>query len=167
MIIYHGSTVPVAKPEIRTGETFLDFGRGFYTTTFEYQAERWARIKMRREGKDIGYVSVYEFEYDAAQKESAIYRFSQADMEWLQFVVGNRRGMMDEQCLNEYDMHIGPVADDNVYRTIRLFETGVLEVEETLKRLKTEVLQDQWTFHTERALSFIKFIESKKITAEV
>ena len=28
------------------------------------------------------------------------------------------------------DMHIGPVADDNVYRSIRLFETGVLNAEE-------------------------------------
>lgn len=167
MIIYHGSTVSVEKPEIRTGETFLDFGRGFYTTTSEYQAERWAKIKMRREGKNIGYVSVYEFEYDAAQKESEIYRFSQADMEWLQFVVDNRRGVADEEGFDKYDMHIGPVADDNVYRTIRLFETGVLETDETLKRLKTEVLQDQWTFHTEKALSFIKFIESKEVIAEV
>ena len=61
MIIFHGSTVLVEKPEIRTGDTFLDFGVGFYTTTSYQQAERWARIKMRRENKDTGYVSVYEF----------------------------------------------------------------------------------------------------------
>lgn len=102
-----------------------------------------------------------------AQKESAIYRFSQADMEWLQFVVDNRRGVADEEKFDKYDIHIGPVADDNVYRTIRLFETGVLETDETLKRLKTEVLQDQWTFHTEKALSFIKFVGVKEIIAEV
>ena len=64
------------------------------------------------------------------------------------------------------DMHIGPVADDNVYRSIRLFETGVLDAEETVKRLKTEVLQDQWTFHTEKLLTFVKFIESKEIREE-
>lgn len=64
------------------------------------------------------------------------------------------------------DMHIGPVADDNVYRSIRLFETGVLDAEETVKRLKTEVLQDQWTFHTEELLAFVKFIESKEIREE-
>ena len=33
MILYHGSTVPVEKPEIRISESFLDFGTGFYTTT--------------------------------------------------------------------------------------------------------------------------------------
>lgn len=54
MILYHGSTVPVEKPEIRISESFLDFGTGFYTTTSLQQAERWARIKMRRENKPVG-----------------------------------------------------------------------------------------------------------------
>ena len=146
MIIYHGSTVLVEKPEIRISDSFLDFGTGFYTTTSEHQAERWAKIKMRRESKNIGYVSIYEFDFELAQKQAEIYHFTQADMEWLQFVVRNRRGETPEKM---FDMHIGPVADDNVYRSIRLFETGVLDAEETVKRLKTEVLQDQWTFHTE------------------
>lgn len=84
-------------------------------------------------------------------------------MAWLQFVVRNRRGEMPE---DTFDMHIGPVADDNVYRSIRLFETGVLDADETVKRLKTEVLQDQWTFHTKKILSFVHFIDSKEIKAE-
>ena len=160
MIIYHGSTVLVEKLEIRTGDSFLDFGNGFYTTTDEGQAERWAKIKMRRERKSVGYVSIYEFGFDLAKEQTAIYRFDYADMEWLQFVVRNRRGEMPE---NTFDMHIGPVADDNVYRSIRLFETGVLDADETVKRLKTEVLQDQWTFHTPKALSYCRFIDYKEV----
>ena len=39
MIIYHGSTVLVEKPEIRISDSFLDFGTGFYTTTAEAGAE--------------------------------------------------------------------------------------------------------------------------------
>lgn len=163
MIIYHGSTVLVEKPEIRTGDSFLDFGNGFYTTTDEGQAERWAKIKMWRERKSVGYFSIYEFDFELAKEQTAIYRFDYADMEWLQFVVRNRRG---ETPGNSFDMHIGPVADDNVYRSIRLFETGVLDADETVKRLKTEVLQDRWTFHTEKMLSFIHFISSKEIRAE-
>lgn len=31
MILYHGSTDLVDKPEIRVAEVFLDFGVGFYT----------------------------------------------------------------------------------------------------------------------------------------
>ena len=137
MILYHGSTLPVEDPKILPSEAFLDFGTGFYTTTSYRQAERWAKIKMRRLNTDVGYVSVYKFDYDAAALQSEIFRFQAADMEWLRFVVGNRRG---EELFKAADLHIGPVADDNIYRSIRLFETGVLDSEETVKRLKTEVL---------------------------
>ena len=160
MILYHGSTDLVKKPEIRVGDTFLDFGVGFYTTTSYDQAERWARIKMRRENKDIGYVTIYEFDYEAVKANTVIRKFEAADMEWLLFVVNNRRGVPFEETV---DMHIGPVADDNVYQSIRFLETGILNAEETVKRLKTEVLQDQWTFHTDKTLSYCKFIEYKEV----
>ena len=154
MLLYHGSTVLVDKPRIIAGENFLDFGVGFYTTSSYEQAERWARIKMRREKKETGYVAVYDFDYEAAQSAAVIRKFNTADMDWLQFVVNNRKG---EPFRNPADIHIGPVADDNVYQSIRLFETAILSAEETVKRLKTEVLHDQWTFHTDKALSYIKF----------
>ena len=148
------------KSEILVGETFLDFGAGFYTTTSYDQAERWARIKMRRENKDKGYVAIYEFDFDAAKKNTLVRRFDAADMEWLLFVVNNRRGVPSAEAA---DMYIGPVADDNVYQSIRFFETGILNAEETVKRLKTEVLQDQWTFHTDKRLLYCKFIEYKEV----
>lgn len=160
MILYHGSTVLVDRPEIREGDTFLDFGSGFYTTTSYDQAERWAKIKMRRENKTNGYVAVYEFDFEAALRNTVIRRFDTADMAWLLFVVNNRRGAPFEE---PADMHIGPVADDNVYQSIRFFETGIYDAEETVKRLKTEVLHDQWTFHTDRILSYCKFIEYKEV----
>ena len=160
MIIYHGSTVLVEQPEIRSGETFLDFGAGFYTTTSYEQAERWARIKMRRENKTVGYVSIYEFDFEAAQVDAVIQTFDTADMEWLLFVVSNRRGTPSREAT---DMHIGPVADDNVYQSIRFFETGILNAEETVSRLKTEALHDQWTFHTEKILSYCRYTGYKEV----
>ena len=160
MILYHGSIELVDKPEIRKGEVFLDFGAGFYTTTSYEQAERWARIKMRRHNAAIGYVSVYVFDLDAASKVLSIGKFETANEEWLGFVVNNRKGVFAG---DTKDMHIGPVADDNVYQSIRLFETGAYDAEYTVKTLKTEVLQDQWTLHTDKALSFLKFIEVKVI----
>ena len=86
--------------------------------------------------------------------------FDTADEEWLRFVVNNRRniGIPDAA-----DIHMGPVADDNVYQTIRLFETEILSADETVKRLKTEVLHDQIAFHTARALSYCRFIESRSV----
>ena len=160
MLLYHGSTVVVEQPQIINLKSFLDFGAGFYTTTSLEQAERWAKIKMRRENKEIAYVSVYDFDYEDAKAHISTKRFSNADMEWLLFVVNNRRGMPPAI---QADLYIGPVADDNVYQSIRFFETGILDAEETVRRLKTEVLHDQWTFCTERALSFCKFVDYREV----
>lgn len=160
MILYHGSTVYVENPKIIISDKFLDFGTGFYTTSSYSQAERWAKTKMRRENKNTGYVSVYEFDLEKANKEIQIYKFDKADLEWLKFVTNNRKGIASEISA---DMYIGPVADDNVYESIRYFETGVFDEEQTIKRLKTEVLQDQWVFHTDKSLSYLKFVEFKEV----
>ena len=161
MLIYHGSTEKVEHPEIRQEVAFHDFGRGFYTTSSYEQAKRWALIKMRRESTDIGFVSVYEFDFERALKERRVKKFENADMEWLHFVVGNRTGSASTEA---YDMTIGPVADDKVYQSIKLFETGFLDAEETLKRLKTEVLHDQWTFHTTEMLKYCRFVKADNIS---
>lgn len=94
------------------------------------------------------------------RKDAAIKRFDSADYEWLMFVINNRKGAGAD---TETNLHIGPVADDNVYQSIRLFETGAYDAEYTVKRLKTEILHDQWTFHTEKILSYCKFVEAKEI----
>lgn len=160
MILYHGSIELVECPEIRRGDNFLDFGVGFYTTTSYEQAERWAKNKMRRNNVDTGYVSFYSFDLDNAKVELEMKNFEQADEKWLTFVVNNRAGNNKKEGV---DMHIGPVADDNVYQTIRLFETGAYDAEYTVKKLKTETLRDQWTFYTDRALSFLKFVDFKTV----
>lgn len=160
MILYHGSTDLVDRPEIRQSEIYLDFGTGFYTTTSYEQAERWARIKMRRKNVRIGFVSIYEFDMDAVQRDCIVKRFSSADYEWLMFVINNRKGVPSSE---PADLSIGPVADDNVYQSIRLFETGAYDAEYTVKRLKTEVLHDQWTLHTPKVLSYCKFIKAEEI----
>ena len=160
MILYHGSTDLVDKPEIRKSDVYLDFGVGFYTTTSFEQAERWARIKMRRKNVDSGYVVVYEFDIERAEKELTIKRFNKADEEWLSFVVNNRKGNFID---NKTDMHIGPVADDNIYQSIRLFETGAYDAEYTVRKLKTEVLHDQWTLHSDEILKYLNFIEAKEV----
>ena len=48
MRLYHISVDCIETLEIRTGNIFLDFALGFYKTTAYKQAERRAKIKMRR-----------------------------------------------------------------------------------------------------------------------
>jgi len=158
MKVYHGSCVVVSKPEIRVGDRYLDFGYGFYTTINEEQAIKWTEKQKNRKGANIGYVSMYDFDIGKAESELKIIRFDKADKEWLDFVFANRKG----QCQEIYDIVIGPVADDGVYEVIRFYEIGVYDLEETLKRLKVEELYNQVLFHTEKSLTYLKFIGTEE-----
>ena len=155
MLVYHGSNCIVKEPQIILGSRLLDFGSGFYTTTNKDQAERWAaKVAVRREtNKQI--VSIYEV--DESYKNSLkVINFAEPNAEWLNFVCGCRSG----KNLNvEYDMVFGPVADDNVFLTVSLFERSILNKAETLKRLKVEPLFNQVLFHTEKALEFCKYAD--------
>ena len=49
MIVYHGSTEIIKYPDVVHSKKYLDFGRGFYITTFENQAKKWAVRKGMRQ----------------------------------------------------------------------------------------------------------------------
>jgi len=151
MTIYHGSDVPVIEPKIFSSNRFLDFGEGFYTTSSYEQARRWAqRITDVRKSKNP-IISFYEFDIDKAKKDLQIIQFDEPSAEWLNFVVSCRSGKETGQ---KYDIVMGPVANDNVYETIRLFEIGIYSKDEAIIRLKIEKIYNQILFHTEQALKY-------------
>jgi hypothetical protein len=55
MIVYHGGYCAIEKPEIRAAKNNKDFGRGFYCTELQTQADKWSRRF------DTPVVSVYEY----------------------------------------------------------------------------------------------------------
>lgn len=63
MILYHGSSLEIVKPDLMHSRLNVDFGRGFYTTPIYEQAVRWCG-KFKRHGKS-GIVSYYEFDEKA------------------------------------------------------------------------------------------------------
>ena len=63
MILYHGSFVEVAEPDLLHSRSNVDFGRGFYTTPIREQAVNWC-IKFKRQKKD-GVLSKYTFDENA------------------------------------------------------------------------------------------------------
>ena len=154
MKVYHGSLVVVEKPKIRVSDRYLDFGYGFYTTMNKEQVIKWTAKQKNRKGTNLGYVSMYDFDIEKAESELKMIRFDKADKEWLDFVFANRKG----QCQDIYDIVIGSVVDDSVYEVVRFYEIGVYDLEETLKRLKVEELYNQVLFHTEKSLTYLKFI---------
>ena len=51
MIVYHRSIEPVERPDIDHSYRNLDFGRGFYVTSVQKQAERWAIRRAKIESR--------------------------------------------------------------------------------------------------------------------
>lgn len=159
MKLYHGSTITVKNPTLSKGRESTDFGKGFYTTTDYKQAEKWANLKKAREGKSKAIVSVYEVPDDILNRELRILRFAGATKEWLDFVVNNRRGKETKK----YDLAMGPVANDQLYATIRLYEQHVITANAAIEMLKTHRLFDQLSFHTSATISLLKFVESVEV----
>ena len=156
MRLYHGSTVIVRKPSLRPGRSNADFGKGFYTTSNMEQAVRWAHIKQEREKTLRAVVSVFEFDETLLDNpELNVRRFSGADEAWLYFVTDCRKSRK-----HDYDLVLGPVANDKVFPTVNLFESGVLSAEAAILQLKAYKTYDQVSFHTVRVISTLRFVES-------
>lgn len=158
MLLYHGSTMAVRKPIVSRGRGKTDFGKGFYTTTSREQAEKWAQIKRDRMG-DEAHAIVSVFELDDAVLNNPAYHtrhFDGATAEWLDFVVGNRRGEVH----HNFDLIMGPVANDRLYATITLYENGILDANAAIEQLSTHQLFDQLSFHTTKACKLLTFVET-------
>ena len=137
MIVYYGSTEIIRNPDVVHSKEYLDFGRGFYITTFENQAKKWAvRKGMRQEKKAI--VNIYEL--SEKWDDYRVLSFEKENEKWLDFVCGCRKG----QPLNEeYDIIIGNVADDDVFKTVDMYFRGLWNKEKVLSELRYYKMNDQ------------------------
>ena len=154
MILYHGSNVIVDQPKLIRQNRYLDFGFGFYTTTNREQAVNFAQKVTDRRKMGEATLNIYSVNEAVAFQECKVLQFDSQDEAWLDFVAANRQGTYQGE---KYDLIYGAVANDDVYRTIALYMTGVLDKEQTLSSLKIRKLFNQLVFATEKSLQYLKF----------
>lgn len=162
--LYHGGEHPVKEPLPRPPKATRshDFGLGFYATTSMDQARRWVDVRVRQNVYEKGVVSSYVFNSDALTgHDLKVKVFDGPTSEWFDFVMANRH---DVNFTHDYDIVMGPVANDNVYETLTLFEDGILTKEEAIARLRTYKLVDQVFFHSEAALKFLAYVDAEEIS---
>ena len=155
MILYHGSNVEVKEPILLKIQRELDFVKGFYTTSDLEQAARWAERTAKRRGESNAFVTVYEVNEDEL-KNIRLLSFDSPNVEWLNFVVKNRKG---EYIAENWDIISGPVADDQTAQVIDLYLEGAYDEEEAIRRFLTQRLKDQYAFKTNEALKLLIFKE--------
>lgn len=162
MILYHGSNLKINKIELTKCKPYKDFGQGFYCTTIKKQAEFMAERVVRRQG---GIKTINSFELDEGifnDKEINIKKFDKPSKEWAKFILNNRDRNFtysnSKECNsdNKYDLVIGPVADDDIIVLFRTFVNGLIDIDTLIKELTYKELTDQYSFHTIKAIKYLK-----------
>ena len=102
MILYHGSFLEIAQPNLVHSRPNVDFGRGFYVTPLYEQAAKWCG-KFKRRGKD-GIISKYEYD-ESREAELKVLKFDAYSEEWLDFILNCRSG----KDMTDYDLVLGGV----------------------------------------------------------
>ena len=162
MKVFHGTNVVVDNPKIMNRFKTLDFGEGFYTTENEDQAKDFAvKVCARRNPSLSPIVNCYEFNGDLT--DFSVLHFDAPDEDWLNFVVERRKGIALPQ---NYDIIIGPIANDDVFGTIILYEAGQLDKESTIRKLKVKTLYNQVVFCSACVLNCLTFIKSYRVGFE-
>lgn len=154
MKLYHGSTCQIEKPDVLHSRKNLDFGRGFYLTSFENQAIRWAKRKSAFEnGKP--FVNVFNLSDDISAIN--VLKFHENDSQWVEFVCECRKG---GQAPEGTDLIIGGVADDKVFEAVNMYFKGYWDMETTLNALKFYERNVQYCFLTQNAIDAVLTFET-------
>ncbi|MDR0230548.1 MAG: DUF3990 domain-containing protein [Dysgonamonadaceae bacterium] len=158
MKVYHGSYIKVDTIDFSKCKPNKDFGKGFYVTKFCNHAKEWAEIIGEKYGTE-GFVSEFEFyENDFTKSICKIKRFDAYNEEWLDFVVENRN-KNSKTPTHDYDIVIGPVANDKIQNTLRLYLKGKISKERFLKMLTHHEETHQICFCTLNSLQTIDRVD--------
>ena len=158
MKLYHGSNVGIEEIDLSKSKTGKDFGCGFYLNPNKNQAKDLAEQKANFLGGEPE-VSVFEFDIDNALNEGLkIKIFEDYSEEWAEFIALNRRNKSTNQ-VHDYDIIIGPIADDNVGVQIRRFINGYISTLELIEELRFKKPTTQYFFANEKSIRFLKKVE--------
>lgn len=150
--LYHGSNVFIEKIDLTRSHPDKDFGKGYYLTDIRTQAEAMSIRRVRIAGEGEPTLTVYSF--DESQLHSPKLRvkvFDEPTEEWALFVLSNREASLTGYT-HDYDIVIGPIADDGVAFQLDRYTRHMITLAILVEELTYRKLNRQYYFGTERAL---------------
>jgi hypothetical protein len=176
--LYHGTIYEFDKIDVTKGKGNKDFGRGFYTSRDIRHAERLAsrnksieeeRYALRGVKKNVTpWLYTFDFDLDTLAALN-VKEFAAADREWMRFVVLNRESKSKAQ-QHEYDIVIGPTANDNTraaIQTVLPLAKGQIMTDKAIDALIALIepvnLPWQFFFGTQRAADLLCLNERRII----
>lgn len=159
MKLYHGSNLEVKIIDLKKSKVGKDFGCGFYLSKDKQQAMALAEKKTEQLG--CGEPILNEFDFDESiieQENLSVLKFDGYTKEWAEFVLLNRRNRTRES-VHDYDIVIGPIANDTVGFQIRRYVSGLIDMDKFIEELKyMKGVSYQYFFGTEKAIKCLKVV---------
>ena len=153
--VYHAGYVEIPVPDIKRGRVNADFGQGFYLSDNYDFASLWVREKNRAD------IIVNSYELDESGLN--ILRFDR-DEKWFRYVFSNRRSIPDSYA--DFDIIIGPIANDTIYDTMGIMTSGYLSDDEALKLLCVGPQYTQIVLKTQKAADNLHFLSALTLSKE-
>lgn len=175
MELYHGSPVPVERPQFGVGSPYNDYGLGFYCTEDKGLAAEWACPQYKN-----GFVNKYGLElpglvvFDLDGAEGGI-------LAWLAVLLRNRRfdvsvpvmQQAKDVILSYYpagldtaDVIMGYRADDAYFSFAKAFLDNRITLAQLERAMKLGNLGRQVVLKSRRAFDEISFLEVSEAPAE-
>lgn len=159
--LYHGSNTDIQNIDLSIGLKYKDFGQGFYLTDDIETARRMA-FKKAHLFQGIPYLITYLFD-DENLSGLNIKQFpAKATAEWFEFVDMNRDRKVQHPTHN-FDIVIGPIANDGVVLQFNSFHQGFVSSEQAAKLLQDKYLDQQYYFGSPAALRLLTRIKSEAL----
>lgn len=184
--LYHGTIYDIVKIDVTQGKGYKDFGKGFYATPIKNHAENIARrnkriietkeAKIRKRNPQYKMNTYQAYRYNLEFDDSCISNsenlkikvFKEASREWVRFILKNRDS---DRSVHNYDIVIGPTADENTVTIINSYREELLAtdyadevLDALIEDLQPENLPKQYFFGTDAAIQNLHF---KKIRREI
>lgn len=161
MTVFHGSNQIIKNPDVFHSLRNLDFGKGFYVTSVIEQAKRWAKRKADFFEGTKPILNIYELSEDYSSLK--VLDFKDELETWIDFVCDCRDG---SENYKKYDLIIGKVANDKVFKVVDMYHSGIWEKERTLKEIKAYPNYNQIAFISEESLNLLSFKTYEEVKDE-
>lgn len=182
--LFHGTTYDLKEIDVTMGKGYKDFGKGFYATSVKSHAESIARrnkrileardAKIRQRDPKYKAKTFHAYRYNLEFDDGCIDNpgnlkikvFKEANREWVRFIIMNRDS---DNTTHDYDIVIGPTADENTVTLITSYKEELIEtnyadevLDALIKELKPENLPKQYFFGTNAAIQKLRFKKNRR-----
>lgn len=157
MKLYHGTNKDFDKIDLSKSKPNKDFGRGFYLSADYEQALNMAQVKVEQLETGNLVVQTYEIA-DDVWDSLRVLRFDNYSEEWAKFILLNRNNPTNLP-VHEYDIVIGPIANDRVGVQLWKYENRSIDLPTLVHNLQyMKGVTIQYFFGTERAIKLLQRI---------